>query len=133
VAFYKSKKETPRNAQERSKKMKPSQDITQSDAPTTTKDLVQWVEALTSLHARIAPHFARPEPRRRALAYLKGVMSEVPRKNSWQLAEHGRRGTPYGMQRLLATAVWDDSRVRDELRDYVDAHLGSLDAIGVIV
>lgn len=112
--------------------MKPSQDITQSEAHTTTKDLVQWVEALTSLHARIAPHFARPEPRRRALAYLKGIMSEVPRKNGWKLAEHAREATPYGMQRLLATAVWDDSRVRDELRDYVYEHLGSLDAIGVL-
>jgi SRSO17 transposase len=132
VTSYKGKKETHRNAQERLKKMKPSQDITPSDALTSTKDLVQWVQALTSLHARIAPRFARPEPRRRALAYLQGVMSEIRRKNGWQLAEHARETTPYGMQRLLSSAVWDDGLVREDLRDYVYEHLGSSDAILVI-
>ena len=48
--------------------MKPSQDTTSSDAHTTTTHVVQWVQALFDLHARIAPRFARPEPRRRALA-----------------------------------------------------------------
>ena len=112
--------------------MKPSQDITQSDALTSTKDLVQWVQELTALHALIAPRFARPEPRRRALAYLQGVMSEIRRKNSWQLAEHAREATPYGMQRLLAAAVWDDDLVREDLRDYVYKHLGTADGILVI-
>jgi SRSO17 transposase len=112
--------------------MKPSQDITPSDARTTTKELVQWVQALTSLHARIAPRFARPEPRRRALAYLQGVMSEIRRKNGWQLAEHAREATPYGMQRLLSSAVWDDDLVRQDVRDYVYEHLGTKEAILVI-
>lgn len=112
--------------------MKPSQDITRSNTHTTTKDLVQWVQALTSLHARIAPRFARPEPRRRALAYLQGVMSEIRRKNSWQLAEHARETTPYGMQRLLAAAVWDNDLVREDLRDYVYEHLGTPHGILVI-
>jgi hypothetical protein len=52
-------------------KMKPSQDTTPSDAVTTPTDVVQWVQALMELHARIAPHFVRPEPRHRALAYRK--------------------------------------------------------------
>ena len=112
--------------------MKPSQDTTPSEVATTPTEIVQWVQALMELHARIAPRFARPEPRRRALSYLQGIMSEIPRKNGWQLAEHAREATPYGMQRLLATAVWDDPRVRDDLRDYVYEHLGSLDAIGVL-
>jgi SRSO17 transposase len=112
--------------------MKPSQDTTPSEAATTTKQIVQWAQALTDLHARIAPRFARPEPRRRALAYLQGIMSEIRRKNSWQLAEHAREATPYGMQRLLASAVWDDDLVREDLRNYVYEHLGSADAILVI-
>ena len=40
-----------------------------------------WTQALTLLHARIAPHFARPEPRQRALAYLQGLLSPIERKN----------------------------------------------------
>jgi SRSO17 transposase len=114
------------------KKMKPSQDITRHEAETTTAEIVQWVQALMDLHTRIAPRFARPEPCRRALAYLQGLMSDIERKNGWQLAEHAREGTPYGMQRLLSQAVWDDDLVRDDLRDYVYEHLNAQWAILVI-
>src|SRR5215470_9545229 len=89
-----------------------------AQASTTIQDVVQWAQALTRLHSRIAPHFARKEPRRRALAFLQGILSQVERKNGWQLAEHAREATPYGMQRLLSSAVWEAERVRDELRAY---------------
>lgn len=112
--------------------MRPSQDTIQSDSRTTMAQVVQWVQALWDLHARIAPRFVRPEPRRRALAYLQGIMSEIERKNGWQLAEHAREATPYGMQRLLSQAIWDDALVREDLRDYVYEHLGAPDAILVI-
>src|SRR5260370_5525875 len=59
-------------------------------------------------------------------------MSEIESKNGWQLAEHAREGTPYGMQRLLSQAVWDDDLVRADLRDYVYEHLGAQWAILVI-
>ena len=39
------------------------------------------------VHECIAGRFRRPEPRRRALEYLKGLLSPVERKNGWQLAE----------------------------------------------
>ncbi|GHO72045.1 hypothetical protein KSC_109370 [Ktedonobacter sp. SOSP1-52] len=71
------------------------------EAPTTFLDIWRWGQELKQLHARIAPHFARPEPRRRALAYLKGIVSNVGRKNGWQLAEHAGESRPDGMQRLL--------------------------------
>lgn len=112
--------------------MKHSQDITHGSARTTSTQVIQWAQALTDLHARIAPRFARPEPRWRALHYLQGVMSETPRKNGWQLAEHAREATPYGMQRLLSQAVWDADLVRDDLRTYVLEQLGARDAILVI-
>src|SRR5215213_141199 len=86
---------------------------------------------LDALHARIAPRFARTEPRRRVLAYLRGLLGPVGRKNGWQLAEHAGEATPDGMQRLLATADWDPDLVRDDLRSYVVEHLG--DPSGVLV
>ena len=43
-------------------------------------------------------------PSRAALAYLRGLLGNVGRKNGWQLAEHAGERTPDGMQRLLATA-----------------------------
>src|SRR5260370_6910779 len=59
-------------------------------------------------------------------------MSEIESKNGWEMAEHAREGTPYGMQRLVAQAVWDDDLVRADLRDYVYEHLGAQWAILVI-
>ena len=90
-----------------------------------------WAAGLGALHAQIAGRFARAEPRRRVLAYLRGLLGNVGRKNGWQLAEHARERTPDGMQRLLATADWDPDMVRDDLRAYVVEHLG--DVAGVLV
>ncbi len=112
--------------------MKPPQDTTPSGARTTPGQIARWAQTLTQLHARIAPRFARPEPRRRALAYLQGLLSSIERKNGWHLAEHAREATPYGMQRLLSSAVWDADLVRDDLRAYVLEQLGPHHAILVI-
>src|SRR4051794_12955083 len=83
-----------------------------------------WAEELERVHARIAGRFVRAERRRRAGAYLRGLLSSVERKNGWQLAEELGESTPDGVQRLLATARWDAGQVRDDLRDYVVEHLG---------
>jgi len=45
-----------------------------------------WAAGLEAVHARISPRFARAEPRRRVLAYLRGLLGAVTRKNGWQLA-----------------------------------------------
>jgi SRSO17 transposase len=112
--------------------MKLHQATIPQEAKTTVTEVARWAQALAHLHARIAPRFARPEPRRRALAYLQGLMSSIERKNGWQLAEHAREATPYGMQRLLSQAVWDVDLVRDDLRTYVYEQLGEKAAILVI-
>ena len=91
-----------------------------------------WAAGLDALHARIAGRFARAEPRRRALAYLRGLLGAVTRKNGWQLAEHAGERTPDGMQRLLATADWNPDLVRDDLRAYVVEHLGDPQAVLVV-
>src|SRR6266478_8716117 len=114
------------------KSMTHSEHIISEESTTTVADVWRWAETLEKLHARIAPHFARPEPRRRALAYLQGILSEISRKNGWQLAEHAREANPYGMQRLLSSAVWEADLVRDDLREYVLEQLGQESAILVI-
>lgn len=112
--------------------MKQPQHITFTGAKTTATQVVQWAQALTHLHSRIASRFTRPEPRHRALLYLQGLLSESPRKNGWHLAEQAREATPYGMQRLLSQAVWDTDGVRDDLREHVLEQLGQEAAIVVI-
>ena len=109
--------------------MKHPQHTTLCGSKTTPSDVCKWADALTRFHARLAPRFARPEPRRRALSYLQGILSATERKNGWQLAEQAREATPYGMQRLLSQAVWDEHGVRDDLRAYALEQLGTHDAI----
>ncbi|MFE8950693.1 transposase, partial [Streptomyces sp. NPDC007856] len=75
--------------------------------------------------ARIAGRFGRVEPRATARAYLLGLLSDVERKNCWQLAEQAGHVRPGPMQHLLRYARWDADAVRDDLRTYVADHLGT--------
>jgi SRSO17 transposase len=113
--------------------MKPQHDTIISDEiRPSLQEMGEWRHSLHQLHDRIAPRFARPEPRRRALLYLEAVLSEIPRKNSWQVAEHAKQAQPYGMQRLLSSAVWDCDGVRDDLRAFVLEQLGRVCALAVL-
>ncbi len=99
--------------------MRPFQSTTAPQVASFPEQVSRWPLALRQLHQRIAAYFARPEPRRHALLYLQAILSDIPRKNGWQIAEHVRQARPYGMQRLLSHAVWDQDGVRDELRAFV--------------
>jgi SRSO17 transposase len=92
----------------------------------------RWLVSFDELMARIAGRFPRVEPRRRARAFVVGLLSDLRRKNCWTLAEHAGDATPDGMQHLLAGARWDAGAVRDDLRDYVLDHLGDPDAVLVV-
>jgi SRSO17 transposase len=106
--------------------------VLEADEAADIEEVQAWAAGLDALHVRIAGRFARAEPRRRALAYLRGLLGNVGRKNGWQLAEHAGERTPDGMQRLLATADWDPDRVRDDLRAYVVERLGDVGAVLVV-
>jgi SRSO17 transposase len=106
--------------------------VLEADEAADIEEVRAWAAGLDALHVRIAGRFARAEPRRRALAYLRGLLGNVGRKNGWQLAEHAGERTPDGMQRLLATADWDPDRVRDDLRAYVVERLGDVGAVLVV-
>jgi SRSO17 transposase len=106
--------------------------VLEADEAADIQEVQAWAAGLDALHARIAGRFARAEPRQRALAYLRGLLGNVGRKNGWQLAEHAGERTPDGMQRLLATADWDPDLVRDDLRTYVVEHLGDPGAVLVV-
>jgi SRSO17 transposase len=92
----------------------------------------RWQEQFDDLMGRIAGRFARVEPRRRARAFVLGLLSGLRRKNCWTIAEQAGDTTPDGMQHLLAAARWDAGGVRDDLRSYVAEHLGRQDAVLVV-
>src|SRR5436189_154235 len=112
--------------------MKSPEHITSSELPIHAAEVIGWYTALLALHQRMRWYFARPEPFQRALRFLQGILSEVPRKNGWQLAEQAREATPYGMQRLLSDAVWDENGMRDEVRHLAMETLGHLGAVVAI-
>ncbi len=91
-----------------------------------------WLAGLDQLHARIAPRFRRAEVRARARRYLRGLLSDVERKNGWQLAHQFHEPGPHGVQRLLNAAAWNADLVRDDLRAYVIEHLGAPDGILIV-
>jgi SRSO17 transposase len=91
-----------------------------------------WAAQFERLVERIGPRFARPEVRRRATGFLRGLLGGVDRKNGWQLAEHASETTPDGMQRLLTTTRWDADELRDDVRAYVVEQLGDPDGVLVV-
>ncbi len=99
---------------------------------THASEAQRWADQLDDLVARIAPRFSRIEPRRRARAYLQGLLAPLPRKNGWHLAEAAGDASPDGVQDFLARMHWDADAVRDDLRAYVVEHLGDPDAVLVL-
>ena len=91
-----------------------------------------WAAETDRLLGRMAARFPRVETRRRAGAFVRGLLADLPRKNCWTIAEHAGDRDPHGMQHLLARASWDTDGVRDDLRDYVTGALGDSDAVLVV-
>jgi SRSO17 transposase len=93
--------------------------------------MIDWQGRFAGLMDRLRPRFSRKDLRQRAEHYLRGLLSQVGRKNSWQLAEAVGADTPHGFQRLLGRAQWDTDEVRNDLQSYVMDHVG--DAHGVLI
>jgi SRSO17 transposase len=98
----------------------------------TAGQVAQWAGELEAVAGRIGRHFARSEPRRRAIGYVRGLLGGAERKNGWQLAEHLGDPTPDGVQHLLARAGWDADAVRGDLLAYVAEHLGNPGGVLVV-
>jgi len=87
----------------------------------------QFSELIDQLRRR----FSRCDLLGQAESYLRGLLCQAERKNSWQLAEATGAETPHGFQRLLGRARWDAEAVRDDLQHYVAEHLN--DPQGVLI
>jgi SRSO17 transposase len=92
----------------------------------------RWSGYLEDLHTRIVRRFRRAEVKERVGRYLGGLLAEISRKNSWQMAEVIGEAQPRGTQRILGGSRWEADGVRDDLRDYVVEHLGD-ERSGVLI
>src|SRR5919199_2566428 len=98
----------------------------------TEQPVWAWTAAVAEVERRLAPYFARAEARQQAMAYLRGLLSPVERKNSWQVAEVVGAANPYGFQHLLGRAAWDADQLRDELHRYLVDYVADDDAVVVL-
>jgi SRSO17 transposase len=87
---------------------------------------------LEEVTAGLREHFQRAAAHRHAVAYIRGLLGEVERKNGWQLAEYGGYAHPRTIQRVLDRSVWDADAVRDDLREQVIEELGDPDGVLVV-
>ena len=91
-----------------------------------------WAAGLGEVHERFVHRFARSEPRESALAYMRGLIAPLERKNGWTLAEEAGHAAPDRMHRLLNRCDWDADEVLDDVRDYVVEHLGDPEAVLIV-
>ncbi|MFI6523091.1 IS701 family transposase [Streptomyces uncialis] len=91
-----------------------------------------WSDGLAGLHERFAHRFARSESRESALAYMRGLLALLERKNGWTVAEEAGHGGPDRIQRLLNRIDWDADGVLDDVREYVVGHLGDPGAVLIV-
>jgi SRSO17 transposase len=90
-----------------------------------TWELAGWVD-------RVAGVFARPEPREIFEQVVTGLLSPLPKKNGWTLAEHAGHTHPGRVQTFLCRGAWDATVLESHVRDLVVADLGDPDAVLIV-
>jgi SRSO17 transposase len=98
----------------------------------TIEELEAWQGEFEQFHARFADLFERSESREQAKKYLRGLLAQADRKNSWQVAEAVGDRIPDRMQRLLYRVPWDADAARDRLQQFVIETFGDEEGIGIV-
>ena len=71
----------------------------------------------------LRPCFARTETWQQAGKYVSALVSELPKRNGWTIAQHAGDRTPDRTQRLLNRASWDTLAAMSEVRRFAAAGL----------
>ncbi len=90
-------------------------------------------EKRNELTGLLAAHFTRREPVQQAGKYIDALMSDLPDKNCWSLAQHAGDTAPDKMQRLLERAAWSQATAMGTVRDFAVAVLAAPDGLTVLV
>jgi SRSO17 transposase len=99
--------------------------IGQEDTPMTRDEVRAAATRVTQWHKRFAGLFGRTEPQEHSLVYLKGLMSEQPRKSVEPIALHFARGPDdaaaaqnevVALQEFLTRSPWEAHAVFQEIQ-----------------
>ena len=67
--------------------------------------------------------FVRTQTWLQAGKYVSALLSELPRRNGWTIAQHAGDRTPDRTQRLLNRAAWDTFAAMSQVHRFVAADL----------
>jgi SRSO17 transposase len=93
------------------------------------ENLAEWQSDLEALFARMGHIFHRPNSRKHAQQYLRGLLSPLQRKNGWTMAEYAGELEPKALQRFLNLSPWDADELLALNREYAMEAFASPSAI----
>lgn len=97
----------------------------------TLQDIASLGKLLAQFLALFADCFTRRAGRRLLDVYVRGLLSDVPRKNVEAVAlDQGV--APRTLQRFLESIVWDEQRLRDRCQQIIATEHADPQAIGCI-
>lgn len=95
------------------------------------KDIAKLGKLLGQFLGKFACCFARVEGRRLLNVYVRGLLSDVQRKNVEAIALD-QKVAPRTLQRFLESIVWDEQMLRDRCQQIVATEHAHPEAIGCI-
>ena len=97
----------------------------------SVKDIAKLGKLLAQFLAGFACCFARPAGRALLQIYVRGLLSDVQRKNAEAIALD-QNVAPRTLQRFLESIVWDEQMLRDRCQQILATEHAHLEAIGCI-
>lgn len=95
------------------------------------QDIAKLGRMLGQFLARFQDCFARPAGRALLAVYVRGLLSDVQRKNAEAIAL-AQNSAPRTLQRFLESLVWDERKLRDRCQQIVAQEHAHPEAIGCI-
>ena len=93
----------------------------------SVKDIAKLGRLLLQFLAGFACCFARPQGRALLQVYVRGLLSDVQRKNVEAIALD-QKVAPRTLQRYLEAIVWDEQKLRDRCQQIVATEDADQDA-----
>jgi SRSO17 transposase len=95
-------------------------------------DVITWKEDFEQFCNRYRSFFGRVEVQQQATTYIQTLMRPIERRNGWTMAEASDQNDPQPIQRLLRTAVWDETGAINQMQQQVKESFATKDGIFVV-
>lgn len=104
---------------------------TTEDRSMSLKDIASLGKMLGQFLALFAGCFSRPAGRALQAVYVRGLLSDIQRKNVEAIALD-QKVAPRTLQRFLESIVWDETLLRDQCQRLIANEHSHPDAIGCV-